>query len=108
MTEPALCTYRFTVCVPQLCDNHHDGAAGDKDSDSDSSTPSHSGVEASVTSTRSDDRPAAGHGRPGSSKSPENDGANSFYGLLWGAVLVTDDQPMWWVDSVEPMTALSH
>ena len=31
-----------------------------------------------------------------------------FFGLLWGNVLATDDQPMWWVDAVEPMTALSH
>jgi len=90
-----MCEYKMVVCVPQLCDGNDGGPAPNAGPAHPTGYVENSAASASGVETQRDGGDGKGPGR-------------RFFGLLWGNVLATDDQPMWWVDAVEPMTALSH
>lgn len=87
ISEPELCSYKMTVCVPQLCVDPNAVA------------------EEEVASP-----PPSSDSSPGDSVASPSSGPTlrRMYALLWPAVVLTDGEPMWWVQAVEPMTALSH
>lgn len=119
--EPAMCHYKLTVCVPELCTAIEEDASGQEGSQEDEEEEEEEQTEA-VRDAEKTELPRQQSVPSGSGEVPSGTASEGvagsqnadpahpdrFYGLLWNNIVATDDEPLWWVSAVKPVTSLTR
>lgn len=114
--EPALCRYQVTVCSPELCKPRVAKPApakgAGKADKADKGRPS----AAKGGSTARESTKAAQNSRSRTSRARKAQSVTvydeskprKFVGLLWNKIVAEDDEDLWWIEEVKPITSITR